>query len=1169
MAALLRKLQGPNSQSRGSLVAPTTTTASFPADTHMFLIEVIAFGEVYAVPVTKATPATVVLRYVMEAAVSPEDAAQMGSTEATLYYKEKPLPLDTVMGKLPRRAVLHLHSSLTTTASVVRDRRQSAVSMLSQNRQRFSQTTVTMQPVLKETREGSGSTAAGLSSEGSPSVERAGSSAEPLYVSPFDAAPTAVPMMFSPVMMPMYAGTPHMMPYCYCLPMGHAGAGGVMRMAGPQGRTVSAPCLSASRRRDSAVEYANSYHFPASENPLGGSAVSTPRCFPASAATAAAASRGGVAEPDATSPRAGAPVEDRLHVVVYLRLPRDRAAARLSAAALSGDCTVEMEAVEADEVPLDELLNTTFSTVATNRSQRSRVYAYRRLRVRKDFPVGTLRELCAVDARHRLHLAHAEITDERQTFAELHVPASAVFYFKAAPAKGGNTAKTRPLTRERLKEHIEAGALRVESDSPSHIDVAPASLDRSLPSPSRSAPQLRATAERNAPLSVSRHDSSSIMSSQSIHERIEAFNDGAVRNPAYQDNEEEEDILCGDMSEGGRRAASPTASSTRYVVEGRELIVTSAVASEQARRAAELAARKAEAQAEAASGAAHFEWEEDVEVDVAADSQPDAPAPTLPTARGTTAKDNEAARQSSPDPIPHALSAAADTTVKPVEALGERRSAFRWLRRTSATSGSAAAAAEKEDDAPPQSSSAASSRTSSVSSSQSQRGPHPERWSRAAKARSRREQKQASAQGEKETKAATTAAAPLAPLVPADVTADTTITTPTAATAKAKQKKLRKTAAMRSDTPAPLAPELHSHFVSTPVSNASSRTSSLGSSIKAKLYKLTRRSSKSDADKTKSSPPATTAATAAAAAAVPTSATAADEALEAMKRKSERVSRMRAAVAAAVDGADATEKKEAEEKPQSPLPAPTTDAVADAPSPAKERARRTSSTPSLPLSYSERRRQSTDAVARQPVSFLGADPAKLPATAAVMLPSTTLEEASATLGPLALSNTRMPTPRIPTPRSSPSPVSILVSPSPEQRKRENSSAEATRMTEMNVRDCQPRGSPEARASTPDYSVESTGSFNRLRITIRDPEDATRFHYGVPVEAECPVGALREWITAMQHPTSVTGKPAPSLRDVDRYGVFVGDTYLADEMRATFGAVTGGRNDVVFSIRRRD
>lgn len=1165
MSSLVRRLRGSSSQPRGSVTGSTTAPCSL-STTHMFLIEVIAFGEVYAVPVTKATPVTVVLRYVMEAAVSEEEAARMGNIEATLYFKERPLPLDTVMGKLPKGAVLHLHSSLSTTSSVLRDRRQNAVAMLPQDRHRYAQTTVTMQPVLKDSngaREGSGSTTGGLSSEGrgTPSLERNSGIPMELPVYDVDTASAAIGgaaprmMMLAPMMVPMRSSyaAPAIMPYYCCMPVGAVGSG--IRMLGPQSRTVSAQCLSASRRRDSAVEFANSYHFPPNENPLN----------------ATGAFEGGTAA-TANSPHFSGPVarrcsvlSDDRYVIVYLRLPRDRAAAGMSAAALSSDSNIELAEVEPKEVPMDELLNTTFSTVATSKSQAPCTYSYRRLRVRKDFPVGTLRELCAVEKSYRLYLAHKEIVDEAQSFAELEVPANAVFYFKAAPGqKDSPMQRPRTLTRERLQEHLKAGAAAVGNSgalmslgsstrSPSHIDAARPSLDRSLPSPEATPIRSHVEPRCSAKSGQRRRSGSaaSITSSQSIRERIEAFNEGTVRNPDITKEEE-----------AGVTAGVGDAAPHRYVVEGRETIITSAVATEEARRAAEAAARKAEAEAEAEAAEAAYaarrpssplfkrgsvgqpevlplEREEDIDVDV------DYVPGTQPDATAAVAAPDAAERLTSPDPKPSAFSSAiaspaliATTTnaaavgkkPKKGKSPGGRKKAFQWMRRSSPA----------------------------ASEIQQQRGPHPARVKRERKLHRKRMQN--STEKSANTAAAASSPDPDLPKEVDSAAADAAAASTSAAGA----------------TPAPVMPgdaaaagATTRHEESATSSRRSSRTSSVASSLKASFQRLTGRTSAEKKKEVKARSRSASASKAAATQLAP--ATASEKMLLAMKQKSERVSGTRAQLAAAEnDSKRPTPTKEKVE--QLPVEA-NSDTSAQATAAAANKARRsgTAAPSASSPSYSERRRQSAHAVPHQPISFLGADPSQKPlqeqrraiaiAGPGATYTASTLEEVSATLGPAALSNTC-----VPSPRNSPSPVSILVSPSLEQQRRREStsSAEATEMTEANVNDHR-RGAANA---TPDFSVESTGSRNRLRITIKDPQDAARFHYGVPVEPDCPVGVLREWITAMQHPSTETGKIPPSLRDVDRFGVFAGDTYLRDESTVTFGDATGGRNDVIFSIRRR-
>ncbi|KPI88177.1 hypothetical protein ABL78_2754 [Leptomonas seymouri] len=1239
MASLRRKLHGSNAQLWGS---STTSTFSSPSSANTFLIEVIAFGEVYAVPVTKTTPATVVLRYVMEAAVSKKDAAEMGNVEATLYYREKALPLDTVMGRLPKRAVLHLHSSLSATSSVVRGQHQSAISTLPPDRQRYSLTTVTMQPVLKGgsgARGGSLSTAGGLSSEGcrSPSAEGSGCPAEPLSVSPsvYDAGmgglmaatPGSAPMvMLSPMLVPMvpttvsggYAAAPGAMgPYYYCRPVGHAGSG--IRMLGSQGRVVSASSLSAYRRREDAVEFANSYHFPMDANPPDVNTTAVPGAdtlspLPSLPGTHAADAARLVGAPKST-----------LYIVVYLRLPRDLAAAHFSATALSADRSVEMEEVGSDEVLPEALLNETLSTVVTNKSQFPQAYSYRRLRVRRDFPVGTLRELCAVELHHPLYVAHKEVTDEGKSFAELEVPANAVFYFKTAPSKeGGLDKKTRALTRERLKEHLEAAAAAAHDEtrlsspavSPSNIKRARPSLDRSLVSPTT--PALLTAELRCEPTDQHRRSNNSatiITSRQHVHECIDVFNEGVVQSRDCCEETVETDMT----SKAKQRRASPD----QHARESEEQIITSAVAAEQAHHSAELVVQQAGAEAEKAVGVEQQQTdrlrsssptqhtagqpsvhpiakEQCVEVDAVPETHSEAPAVPVHITRGG-AQTSE--RQVSPDPKPQPLSATAvvipDSEKAKAKALGDNKKVFRWLWRSSLKSSNA-------DQQPPPPPRGAESRTLSAALSQ-QRRMHPVNLPGVANAQRKETLSTArmpavadaahsvSPSPEPETPKMTANDSPRASLLE-NVCKKSSATAATDAPLSSRPEKQQSSVKkmVPSETPAPLSPEQRTRSASAASQGRLSRTSSIVSSLKASLQRLTKRKTKDEASKRRAkasyhSKPAD-------GQQAPTAAS--EEVLSAMQLKSERVSHRRAKLAAATSAAafaDTTTERtisaaaSANTKKGQPSASAsdrtTTAAAAETVNTAavlraKNKLRRSngatpvSSAPSL--SYSERRRLSTDAVPRQPVAFLGSDPAQQQRqlqqaiTAVTTRPGAShtagaLGEMSTTLGPAVLSTTR-----IPSPRDSLSPVSILVSPSLEQRRR-NGSADRTSMTETSAsasRRSLAGATPGPRAGTPDYSVESTGSLNRLRITIKDPEDPTRFHYGVPVEPDCPVAALREWITAMQQPAAVTGKTPPGLRDVDCYGVFVGDTYLLDEGTLTFGEVTRGRNDAVFSIRRR-
>lgn len=147
-----------------------------------------------------------------------------------------------------------------------------------------------------------------------------------------------------------------------------------------------------------------------------------------------------------------------------------------------------------------------------------------------------------------------------------------------------------------------------------------------------------------------------------------------------------------------------------------------------------------------------------------------------------------------------------------------------------------------------------------------------------------------------------------------------------------------------------------------------------------------------------------------------------------------------------------------------------------------------------------------------------------------------------------------------TPQESPPPTSILISPSPELRKRNLSNLQRG----WRGSDC---ATPIQSQSSPVPSGGSGESAHRIRITIKDPEDPTRMHYNVPVDPNCPVGILREWITAMRHPPEKPDVTRPNLMDRKEYGIYCGSSYLKDDGSTTFGDITSGKNDSIFSIIR--
>ncbi|KAK7197192.1 hypothetical protein NESM_000664600 [Novymonas esmeraldas] len=1208
MASLLRRLR---SASTGAAAPPPSPPATGAAD--MFLVQVIAFGEVFAIPVGAATPVTVVLRCVMEAAVSEEQAVEMGCVEATLYCGERPLPLDTPMAAVPRSAVLHLHTSVATTSSVVRDRRSSAVAMLPEDRQRYMNTTITMQPCIRShggaacvVRGGSDSPAAsirlsggsvGLTPERSPSAERYESLAaatrlcsasEPAlaacYDTGFPSAPvplsgTAAAMLWpatSTASLPIAPVVSHPgggdVPRYYFIPCSGAAAHSSMRALHGQTRTASAPFLLASRRRDSAVDFASHYRFPPpppSVNPLD----------PSTVAAATAQSFSAVPSPP-SMPATGAErhlMSNDKFLVVYLRLPRDKAAARMSAAALSTARHLVVEAVEADEVPVEALLNTTTSTIATNRSNTAAAYSYRRLRIPRDFPVGTLRELCAVDASHRLHVAHAVVDNEQATLRELRVAPNSVFYFRRH--REGERDNQRGLTRERIREHLDTTAA-----PPSHtakaVECGPGTARQATASPvasshrydagavspirSSAEPGYRAQARSPTGSSIGSPVSSIAASSTlSIQERIIAFNGGEVQDSACAAAQ-----VVADASDERAAAAACT---QRYTVDAHEQTVSSAVAAEEARRA-------------------------------------------------VTEKRQHSSRNNSPATAPCA--GAARRAPGEVSTAAAAASPPRRKRKAAAAAAAAAtaAAAAAGDDG---------------SAGATRRGPRKtyrlQRRTPAAAAAQRPSADSSAVRGEE------VVAEEAAACTPAEVE---TPKTRRASMLVSKMRSLRGHRAHSTPPTTPLRtpPSLSAQEVVQPEQpgrslvayaeearveqsrNASPSRRSSSTSVFQRLRRLSssQRQRSGDDDAGARGEVETDAAPVAAAGAPPPPAlpppSSSEEALQNSKAVPERRSSGASAALSATDGAaaaaaptprtptaaSATTRRPRrrsslaeEERTATPAPAPApAAALADA-GPAVRA--------SAGESYSQRNRRTSASVPPQPVAFLGSSrqpekrrtPPDSAADGAAAAAATSggdggaetpaMTEVSTTLEPAALSTTRIPTPRL-----SPMPVSILVSTTPEQRSRQQSlcrtpgSGGSGGSGSGSPSHADPTSSPQRRrpdsgGSSPEYSIERSSSMHRLRITLRDPQDPSRFHYGVPVEPDCPVGKLREWVAAMQPPSRRASSPgaattaaaaaaAPDLRDAARYGIYVGDTYLSEADSVTFAEVTCGRNDSVFSLR---
>ncbi|KAG5506829.1 hypothetical protein GH5_06049 [Leishmania sp. Ghana 2012 LV757] len=1217
----------------------------------MFLVQVIAFGEVFAVPVCKTTPVTVVLRHVMEAAVSEEQATELGDVEATLYYKDKPLQLDAAMATVPRNAVLHLHSSVFTTSSMIHSHRHGAVSMLPASRRRYTNTTVTMHPCLRSKGvvvggEGFNTPTShrrspgfgGLSSDGSPNAElhespaaaRLGSISEYASSAYRDMERMSVPpppdttpvMMWPPAMLPMMSPGPatttagidvaDVAPCYYFVPCAGATTRTPIRLLSTQGRTVSAPSLTASRRRDSAVDFANSYRCP----PV--------RVSPLDTAAIAAADPSSFS-PLPSPPNMVAAAADRFtgsndkYLVVYLRLPRDQAAACMSAAALNADRNIVVNTLE-DEVPVEEMLNATASTVATTKSCATGAYAYRSLRVQRDFPVGTLRELYAVAAEHRLHVAHAEVEDERKSFREMRVAPNTVFYFKRridadGRAGMGQRGCQRSLTRERIREHVGATAavpqpLEIKDTrsaaphhTPSSTAFARPSAGESFPSGpapvfSGATPSSRA---HNRSQSIARSGTSS--STVSICERIGAFDESAVLNPTHGTEQ------AARVADGAAEAASATASTDRYVVEGHTLILSSAVAAEEARRAAELAALRA-----GVGAAGHQQQSPERERSAEDDNSPAAVSPReigvsvadaeelctdadccLPDEAGEAIVTAATATRRASAPQADSVSrvfpeTAASASAMDVAASHRETKTYRLQRRSPTV---AAAKRKMRIDVlhGKEEETAKGARTAA-----STQLPKARRMSvLVAKLHGLRGHRVSS------TPVWTALTPPhLASEVPLSLSANDLVqplidvgeslnpfTThanmdspcPLHAAEEAVDAKPKR---MRPKGPGKKSAIGEKGVRSLKGTPAASRTASTGSSPaknkrsnSAPLLQLLRRlsSHQRKADGATQSPSldkdgSTTTPLAVASSLTPPT----PEELKALKHKSNRLSirkRSEEAVettaAANMDlmpsSAKATARAAAEAATAASAERSKT-GVGDTPD--QPKAAREAGSPSRGsgTSYSQRHRRASASVPSQPVAFLGSDPGQGAIITSLAASARAAEDISTTLEPAVLSSTRVPTPRDPH-----TPLSILVSPSRKQSGVRESNSRAPRSCSSE------QASPAAslrRSSvencTTDYSVETLSSAHRLRITLRDPQDTTRFHYGVPVEPDCPIGALREWIAAMQRPSSEAGEAVLDLRDAKRYGIFLGDTFLPEADSVTFAEVTCGRNDTIFSIR---
>lgn len=1223
MASLLRRLRS----SSPSLVRAGGKDDVAAAD--MFLVQIIAFGEVFAIPVCKTTPVTVVLRHVMEAAVTEEQAVELGSMKATLYYKDTPLPLDAAMKSVPRNAVLHLHSSVSTTSLIVRDCRHGAVSMLPNCRRRDANTTATVRPCLRSKSvagggsEGTGTPAshrlssgfAGLSSAVSPYTERQGTPATAGLGGNSESVSSAchdtglmsmatLPLMSTaPVAAASGTGDVGEARYYYFVPCAGAATRTPIQLLSTPSRTASALSLMASRRRDSAVDFANSCRFPpAGVNPLDTAAIAA-------------------AEPLLFSPLPSPPnaaavaATDRLtgssdkYLLAYLRLPRDKAAAYMSAAALNADRNILAEAVEVDEVPVEALLDATMSTVATTKSRATRACAYRRLRVPQDFPVGTLRELFAVAPEHRLYVAHVEVEDEQKTFRKMRVAPNTVFYFKRRVEAGSNAGTEqkdpqRSLTCERIREHLAATAtvprpLEMAKDDssaercpiPCHIE--PVRLSADQPFPSASAPVLSGTVPSSRAHNCTQSSASISTTSNALSIRgcVGAFNEGAALNPTYGAGQS----VC--VADGNAEAASVAASTNRHVVEGHELTLSSAMT-------AELAALRTEAETTApqqSSKQQHRSTERDdpltaispgdieaaeaeescIDVDCClADKEGEEAAAATPTAthRAATPQAASVSQVTS-------TTAAAAPAVEAAASQQTARRAYRLHRRSPT-----AAAAEKtrsnalhcEEEVLAK----AARTTASTRSPKARRGSMLVAKMHDALRRHRTNSTPVPAaltpshhaREGPQSLFATDALQPAVdagePFDPLAARADgVPLRLPHVADEVADAKPKRRPAKESNKEPA-TGKRATPSFDGAP---AVSRTASTGpptakmnvSNSASPFHPVRRMSSRQrkahgEIRSSSSGKDASIAPSLVATSSLTLSTS--EEVLKALRRDSAHLSNTK-------KSKEAAETAPAETTAWTPLSAARAAATAESAergraevgdTPGQQKVIPENGSPSCGsgASYGRRNRRASVSMPCQPVAFLGSDPGQ---AASITLPAETAPAAvdiSTTLEPAVLSSTR-----VPTPPESQTPAPILVSATQGQRSGRQSNSCTPGSCSLEHVNPTPSVWRRREESGPlEYSVESPSSAHRLRITLKDPQDPTRFHYGVPVEPDCPVGALREWVAAVQRLSSAVGEGEPDLRDTNRYGIFLGDKYLSEADSVTFAEVTCGRNDSVFSIR---
>ncbi|KAG5506506.1 hypothetical protein JKF63_06009 [Porcisia hertigi] len=1133
MASILRRLRSWSPSPHRPAAKNVDATSDF------FFVQVIAFGEVFPIPVCSTTPVTAVLRHVMEAAVTAEQAVALGNVEATLYNKEVPLQLDATMEAVPRNCVLHLHTSVSATSSAMRDRRYDTFSTLPDSRRRSSSTTITMQPCFRNKSlpggvgEGFGfpvslrpsSDSAGLSSEERPSPQRQeipvittlrGVSGSVL------SAPHAVELMSVPtvrdtapvLMWPPAVSSPSTVrtsgtgivdeaPRYYFVPCGGAAMRTPMRFLSTQSHSVSEPLLVTGHSGNSVVEIATNCRIPpAGVNPLNTASLARPDPL--------------LPSPVPSPPKAASAHADCFknsndkYLVVRLRLPYGSASARMSAAALNTDRNIVVGEMEASDVSVKALLDAGTSTVATTNAPVTRAYSYRSLRVLQDFPVGTLRELFAVGAEHRLHVAHTEVKDEQKTFREMCFAPNTIFHFEKRAERdsdieaGPKDHHQRSLTPDSIREHLNDTVVMpqpmemmkdVESDDRhrtlADVELLPSSADpfshpTSPPVLSGSKPNFSAD---NVGQGID--TSGAVSRTVALPEGTNVSNDGDVCNPTS----DAEQFVC--VADGGVELPSATVTASRPALQAHEKTLSLAV-SEEPRQVTELAALRDEAETVRQPQQPPQQKEQSNQEQRVINYDE---SRTEILRRGLVAP-AEAGEQCCIDvnccvSEDEEKDAAAVATAMP--GAGAAAGAPQSVSASQAIS-TAAAAAQPAMDA------AGSERRTGMSHRLSRRfSTLAEAKQKAGRGALHDRQDEAKNEAERARPSAKLSLMSWARKLVAKINGQC------------------KPRASKALVPTALAPPRSTGKGPLPLSVT--EPVQLAANAAASLNPLATVSSLM---------PSTS-----------------GESPRVMGRKSNNTSRklketLRAAekpaMAAVMEKGRRAELGDMSEQPKVAL-------------------RRGESFRGGVVCPSLRDRRVGASMPRQPIAFLDTDPSQASHTTLLAGTVDVTKDMSTTIEPALLSTTR-----VPTPHELPTPVPILIS---EKRGRHSGqegnnhtpgSSSFENVSPASLRHC------AAKRSLPEHSAKGTSNAHWLRITLVDPHDPTRSHYGVPVQLDCPVEALRGWITALQRPRTAADEDSPNLCDAERYGIFVGNRRLSVRESTTFAEVTSGRNDMVFSIR---